>query len=109
MIAAVEQADILLVAMALLIICLGMQNLFIGEVKNIPDWLHINTFDDLKQKLIAVVVVALAVNFFSVALDWKGGNDILSYGVALAAVISSVVLYSVVLSRQGKLQEDHSS
>lgn len=100
MIAAVEQADTLLVAMALLIISLGMQSLFIGNVKNVPDWLHIRTFEDLKQKLLGVVVTAIAVDFFSVALEWKGGLDVLIYGAAVAAVILSIGTYLVILSRQ---------
>lgn len=100
LIAAVEQTDTLLVAMALLLISLGMQSLFIGDVKNVPDWLHIRTFEDLKQKLLGVVVTAIAVDFFSVALDWKGGSDVLIYGAAVAAVILSIGAYSVILSRQ---------
>ncbi len=107
MIAAVEQTDTLLVGMALLIISLGMQALFVGQLQNVPAWLHIRTFDDLKQKLIGIVVVALAVNFFSVALEWKGGSDILLYGAALAAVILSVGTYSVILSRQGRHEPEH--
>ncbi|WP_346763189.1 YqhA family protein [Deinococcus sp. Arct2-2] len=100
LIAAVEQTDTLLVAMALLLISLGMQSLFIGDVKNVPDWLHIRTFEDLKQKLLGVVVTAIAVDFFSVALEWKGGSDVLIYGAAVAAVILSIGTYSVILSRQ---------
>ncbi|MDO4263629.1 MAG: YqhA family protein [Deinococcus sp.] len=101
MIAAVEQADVLLVAMALLIISFGMQALFVGRIANVPSWLHIRSFDDLKQKLLGIVVVALAVNFFSVALEWEGGNEILVYGLALAAVMAAVGGYSMILSRQG--------
>ncbi|UQN07499.1 YqhA family protein [Deinococcus sp. QL22] len=102
MIAAVEQTDTLLVAMALLIISLGMQSLFIGGVKNVPEWLHIRTFEDLKQKLLGVVVTAIAVDFFSVALEWTGGYDVLIYGAAVAAMILSIGVYSVILSRQSE-------
>jgi uncharacterized membrane protein YqhA len=100
-VAAVEQADTLLVGMALLIISFGLQALFVGRLQNVPAWLHIESFDDLKQKLIGIVIVALAVNFFSVALEWKAGSDILIYGAAIAAVIIAVGTYSVILSRQG--------
>lgn len=104
MVAAVEQADLLLVALALLIISLGMYSLFIRPLENVPSWLHINTFDDLKQKLIGLVIVALAVDFFSVAVEWQGGTDILQYGLALAAVVLAVGTYSVILSRQTLLR-----
>lgn len=100
MIAAVEQTDLLLVALALLIISFGMQALFVGRIANVPAWLHIRSFDDLKQKLLGIVAVALAVNFFSVALEWEGGNDILIYGLALGIMIAAVGGYSLVLTRQ---------
>lgn len=86
--------------MALLIISLGLQALFIGQLQNVPAWLHVRTFDDLKQKLIGVVITALAVNFFAVALEWTGGAEILTYGAAIAAVILAVGAYSVVLRGQ---------
>lgn len=105
-IAAVEQADTLLVGMALLIISFGLQALFVGRVQNVPAWLHIDSFDDLKQKLIGIVIVALSVNFFSVALEWKGGSDILVYGAAIAAVMLAVGTYSVILSRQGAARDE---
>ncbi|WP_331710193.1 YqhA family protein [Deinococcus puniceus] len=109
MIAAVEQTDTLLVAMALLIISLGMQSLFIGGIKNVPEWLHIRTFEDLKQKLLGIVITAIAVDFFSVALEWTGGYDVLIYGAAVAAMILSIGVYSVILSRQSERHQvgDH--
>ncbi|WP_291427153.1 YqhA family protein [Deinococcus sp.] len=106
MIAAVEQADMLLVGLALLIISLGMQALFVGKLQNVPSWLHIRSFEDLKQKLIGIVITALAVNFFSVALEWKGGSDILIYGLALASIIFSLGFYSVILNRQSHAPAD---
>jgi len=93
LIAAVEHADTLLVGLGLLLISLGMQALFIGRLDNVPGWLRVGTFDDLKHKLLAVVVTALAVGFFAVALDWKGGTDILAYGLAVSAVILSITVY----------------
>ena len=84
LVAAIEQTDNLLIATALLIISLGLQSLFVGRVMNLPAWLHIRTFDDLKQKLLGIVVVALAVKFFSVAIKWEKGSsqDILTFGLA---------------------------
>ncbi|MBZ9714770.1 YqhA family protein [Deinococcus multiflagellatus] len=100
-VAAVEQADTLLIGMALLIISFGLQALFVGRLQNVPPWLHIDSFDDLKQKLIGIVILALGVNFFSVALKWTG-SDILGYGLAISAVILAVGAYSVILTRQGR-------
>jgi uncharacterized membrane protein YqhA len=106
LIAAIEQTDNLLIATALLIISLGLQTLFVGRVVNLPAWLHIETFDDLKQKLLGIVVVALAVKFFSVAVDWEAGGDtpsadILSFGLGVGAVMLVIGVYSVVVDRLG--------
>lgn len=99
MIAAVEQTDLLLVALALLIISTGMYSLFVSPTQVLPSPLRVYSFDDLKQKLIGIVVVAMGVNFFSVALEWKGGSDLLVYGLALAVVILAVSGYSVILAK----------
>ncbi len=99
LVAAVEQADTLLVGVALLIIALGLQGLFVGQLQNVTEWLQVASFDDLKQKLLGVVGTALAVNFFAAALEWRGGSDILAYGVAIASVILAVGVYSSVVGR----------
>ncbi|WP_161883001.1 YqhA family protein [Deinococcus alpinitundrae] len=103
LVAAIEQTDNLLVATALLIISLGLQSLFVGRVMNLPAWLHIRTFDDLKQKLLGIVVVALAVKFFSVAIKWENGSsqDILTFGLGVAAVMLAIGAYSFILARLG--------
>ncbi len=101
LIAAIEQTDNLLIATALLIISLGLQSLFVGRVANLPAWLHIRTFDDLKQKLLGIVVVALAVKFFSVAVKWEQGasEPILLFGLGVAAVMLAIGAYSFILAR----------
>ena len=103
LIAAIEQTDNLLIATALLIISIGMQELFVGRIGNVPAWLHIASFDDLKQKLLGIVVVALAVKFFSVAVKWESGpsGDILTFGAAVAAVMLATGVYSYILPRLG--------
>ena len=85
--------------MALLIISIGLQALFVQRLDNLPGWLHIRTFDDLKTKLLGIVVVALIVEFFKVALKWDGKSDILTLGLALAVVILAATTYSYVLAR----------
>ncbi|ADV65671.1 YqhA family protein [Deinococcus maricopensis] len=99
LVAAVQQADTLLVATALLIISLGLQMLFVGRIERVPAWLHIRTFDDLKAKLLGIVVVALVVKFFSVAVEWDGGSGVLAYGAAIAVVILAAAAYSGMLGR----------
>ena len=100
-VAAIEQTDLVLVATALLIISVGLQALFVQRLDNLPGWLHIRTFDDLKNKLLGIVVVALVVEFFKNAIKWDGTPGILPLGLALAAVILAVTAYSFVQARYG--------
>lgn len=92
-IAAVRHADVLLIATAMLIIGIGLYSIFIERVEHLPRWLAIRGFEDLKEKLASVVVVALAVDFFTVALEWDGSGGILSFGVAIAVVLLGLSAY----------------
>ncbi len=98
-VAAIEQTDLVLVATALLIISVGLQALFVQRLDNLPGWLHIRTFDDLKTKLMGIVVVALVVEFFKDAIKWDGTSSILTLGLALAAVILAIAAYTFVQAR----------
>lgn len=106
LISAIEQTDVLLVATALLIISVGLQALFVQRIDNLPGWLHIRTFDDLKSKLLGIVVIALIVEFFKVALKWDGRSDILTLGLAMAVVILAATAYTYVLARFSSEQGD---
>ena len=94
-VASVRHADMLLIATAMLIIGIGLYSIFIGRAEGLPKWLAIRRFEDLKEKLTSVVVVALAVDFFTVALDWKGSSDIIAIGVAIAAVLLGLSAYTL--------------
>jgi uncharacterized membrane protein YqhA len=89
----VRHADALLIATALLIIGIGLYSIFIERVDHLPQWLAIRGFEDLKEKLASVVVVALAVDFFTVALEWNGAGDIMAFGAAIAAVLLGLSAY----------------
>ena len=97
-VSAVEQADVILIAAALLIIGIGLYTLFVGDVERLPHWLDIKTLDDLKDKLVSVIVAVLAVNFFTRVAQWRGGSDILYLGGAIGLVIISLAAFSYVHS-----------
>ncbi len=65
-IAAVRYADTVLIGAAMLIIGIGLYALFFSEPAKLPEWLNIRTLEDLKDKLVSVIVAVLAVNFFIV-------------------------------------------
>ncbi len=89
----IELIDLFLLGTVLYIVALGLYELFIDHDLPVPDWLHITNLDDLKEKLIGVIIVLLGVTFLGVV----GGNtvvgvDILYLGLAIAAVIVALTL-----------------
>jgi uncharacterized membrane protein YqhA len=90
----VQLADYFLIATALYIVAVGLYELFVGELK-LPahlNWLKVTSIDALKDRLIGVIVTVLAVTFLAVAANWNG-EDVLSFGLALAAVIVALGIF----------------
>ena len=84
--------DIFLVATVFYIIALGFYELFIAKAP-LPGWLKICDLDDLKNKLLGLVIIALAVVLLGEALTWDGSANILSFGIAIAAGIAAISAY----------------
>jgi len=55
--------------------------------------------DDLKERLLGVVAVLLAVTFLGSAVTWNGSTDILALGIAIAAVLGVVSLTIAIMAR----------
>ncbi len=83
--------DIFLIAVILLIVALGLYQLFIGPTK-LPTWLRIHNLDELKHKIVGVLCVILGVDFVSKVTEWTGGRDIFYLGAAIALVLLALVL-----------------
>lgn len=89
----IEIIDVILLGTVFYITALGLYELFIDEQLPTPSWLHITQLDDLKSKLIGVVVVILAVVFLGQVVNWNGGGDILFLGAAIALVIVAITFF----------------
>lgn len=87
----IELIDVFLIAVILLIVALGLFQLFSGERANLPVWLRVRNLDQLKHKIIGVLCVILGVNFVSNTAEWDGGIDILYLGAAIALVLTALV------------------
>lgn len=87
-----QLVDIFLLGTALYIIALGLYELFIDDSLPMPKWLIIATFEDLKEKLIGVIIVLLGVSYLGTAVTWTGGGDILNLGVATGAIILALAI-----------------
>lgn len=94
LISGIEQADVLLIGVALLIVGFGLYTLFIGTPTNVPRWLKISSLTELKTKLTEVIVVAIFVDFFSQALyETENMQDLLLRGAASAVMIVAVAVF----------------
>ena len=102
----IELIDLFLLGTVLYIVALGLYELFIDQDLPVPKWLHIATLDDLKEKLIGVIIVLLGVTFLgAVGGSTIVGVDILYMGLAIAAVIVALTLQRW-LERSSKEKEE---
>lgn len=89
----IEIADLFLLAVVIYIIALGLFELFIDSDIELPGWLQFNDLDDLKYRLLGVVVVVLAVLFLGRAIQTTEAQDLFWVGAATASVIASLALF----------------
>lgn len=89
----IEIVDLFLLGTVFLIIGVGLYELFIDSNVRLPSWLEIKTLDDLKNKLIGVVIVVLGVLFLGQVVTWDGERDLLGYGAAIALVIAALTYF----------------
>ncbi|MCE8007844.1 MAG: YqhA family protein [Aestuariivita sp.] len=97
----IEIVDLFLLGTVFYIIALGLYELFIDTNIRVPEWLEIKTLDDLKNKLIGVVIVVLGVLFLGQVVGWDGERDLLGFGAAIALVIAALT-YFLGLKTSGK-------
>jgi len=80
--------DAILLGTVLLVIGYGLYELFIDTDIDVPMWLRVEDLDDLKSKLIGVVVAIIAVVFVGVFVDSNRADDVISYGVGAGALVA---------------------
>jgi uncharacterized membrane protein YqhA len=88
----VELTDGFLLGSVLLIVAFGLYQIFFDTDLPLPRWLQVSSLDDLKAKLLGVIVVLLGVSFVGIVVEWDSG-DVLELGLAVAAVIIAVSVY----------------
>jgi uncharacterized membrane protein YqhA len=86
--------DAILLGTVLLVIGYGLYELFIDENLEVPVWLQVHDLDDLKSKLIGVVVALIAVIFVGVFVDTNRAEDVISFGVGAGALVTGLALFS---------------
>jgi len=95
----VEMTDVFLLGTVLIIVALGLYELFIDPALPVPEWLRIRDLDELKGKLVGVVGVLLGVTLPGYVVEWKGNPEILHLGVEIALVIGALSVLTAVSQR----------
>lgn len=86
--------DAILLGTVLLVIGYGLYELFVDTELDVPAWLQIKDLDDLKSKLIGVVVAIIAVVFVGVLVDSTRAGDVLAYGAGAGAVVLGLGVFA---------------
>jgi len=86
--------DAILLGTVLLVIGYGLYELFIDEDLDVPPWLQVQDLDDLKSKLIGVVVAIISVIFVGVFVDTARASDVISYGVGAGALVTGLAVFA---------------
>jgi len=92
--------DAILLGTVLLVIGYGLYELFIDEDLEVPVWLQVHDLDDLKSKLIGVVVALIAVIFVGVFVDVDRAEDVMSFGVGAGALVTGLALFSFATKKE---------
>jgi uncharacterized membrane protein YqhA len=98
----IELVDLFLLATVLYVIAAGLYELFIDKSIPLPFWLEIVDLDDLKDKLIKVVIVVLGVLFLGQIISWDGTRELLGFGAAVALVIAALTYFLSQKARKEK-------
>ena len=93
--------DAILLGTVLLVIGYGLYELFIDADIEVPDWLRVNNLDDLKSKLIGVVVAIIAVVYVGVFVDANRSSDVISYGVGAGALVAGLAIFAFATRKNG--------
>jgi uncharacterized membrane protein YqhA len=94
--------DAILLGTVLLVIGYGLFELFIDDELPVPLWLRVYDLDDLKSKLIGVVVAIIAVVFVGIFVDADRSKDVLSYGVGAGALVVGLAIFAYATKREPK-------
>jgi uncharacterized membrane protein YqhA len=88
-----QAIDVILIGAALLIIAVGIYELFVGAL-TLPAGLGGHDFDALKHKLASVVVIVMAVVFVERLESSTDARDILASGTSIALVSAVLIAFT---------------
>lgn len=100
--------DAILLGTVLLVIGYGLYELFVDADIKVPAWLQVKDLDDLKSKLIGVVVAIIAVVFVGVFVDANRADEVLAYGVGAGALVLGLAIFAFTTKKESRPTKDSS-
>ena len=92
--------DLFLVGATLMIAAFGFYDLFITRIDEggrpslrLPAWLRMHDLNDLKARVISMIILVAAVTFTDVAVETEGGLNTLYLGAAVALVTGALTVF----------------
>ena len=100
--------DAILLGTVLLVIGYGLYELFVDTEVKVPAWLQVRDLDDLKSKLIGVVVAIIAVVFVGVFVDSNRASDVVSYGLGAGALVAGLAVFAFATKKDPSVKKPSS-
>lgn len=84
--------DMYLIAVVQLIVVIGLYELFVAEL-SVPEWLRVDSLNDLKKSIIDILVVFVAVKAIEGVLKKSEPVDGLFFSLSAAVIILVLTLF----------------
>jgi uncharacterized membrane protein YqhA len=104
-----EALDCFLVGTGLIVIAVGLYELFIGGLE-VPDWMLVKSLDELKAKFVFVIIPVMAVKFVQKIL--KQDTDALEtlyYGGSIAIITLALSAFVFASIKEKEVDKAHSN
>jgi uncharacterized membrane protein YqhA len=91
--------DLFLVGATLMIAAFGFYELFIGRIDadgpgmRLPGWLKMDDLNDLKARVISMIILVASVTFVDVAVESKAALNTFYLGAGVAVVIAALTAF----------------
>lgn len=93
------EIDLFLIGATLIIAAIGLYELFVARIdpastrRPMPDWLVMNDLNDLKARVISMIILVSAVSFADVLLEFGNELKVLYLAAGVAVFILALTVY----------------
>ena len=93
------EIDTFLIGATLIIAAFGLYELFVARISPaslrlpLPHWLEMTDLNDLKARVISMIILVVAVSFVDVLLELGTGLNILYLGAGVAIFVIALTVY----------------